>query len=155
MRPMFDHEKVEVYQPELQFIAWATKLIAEVTASGAPRVADACDHLDRAGLSAVFNAAEGNGKRQRQVRERYFDDARGSVMECASCLDALVAKGATTHERILDGKDMLVREYSMLTRLVQRLSDDECVREDEIEYDVPGLCRSARHKTKQVIHIQL
>ncbi|MBM4040119.1 MAG: four helix bundle protein [Planctomycetes bacterium] len=131
---MFDHEKLQVYQLELQFITWATKLMAEVMASGVPRVAETCDHLDRASLSALFNTAEGNGKRRRQVRVRYFDDARGSVMECASCLDALVAKGATTQERIIEGKDMLVREYSMLTRLVQRFSDDECVHEDEVAY---------------------
>jgi len=131
---MFDHEKLEVYQLELQFITWATKPMAEVMASGAARVADTCDHLDRASASALFNTAEGNGKRQRQVRVRYFDDARGSVMECASCLDALVAKGATTHEGILEGKEMLVREYSMLTKLVQRSSDDESVHEDEVGY---------------------
>jgi four helix bundle protein len=134
MKPVFDHEKLEVYQIELQFISWASKLMAEVMASGVPKVAETCDHLDRASLSALFNTAEGNGKRQRQVRVRYFDDARGSVMECAACLDALVAKGATTQERILEGKDMLVREYSMLTKLVQRFSDDECVHEDEAEY---------------------
>ena len=134
MKPMFDHEKLEVYQLELRFIAWATKLIEEMMASGAPRVAETCDHLDRASISALFNTAEGNGKRQRQVRVRYFDDARASVMECAACLDALVAKGAATEERILEGKEMLVREYSMLTKLVQRFSDDDSVREAEAEY---------------------
>jgi len=138
MAVMFDHEKLEVYQLELKFVSWAAKLIAEVMASGAPRVAETCDHLDRGSLSALFNTAEGNGKRQRQVRARYFDDARGSVMECASCLDALVAKGASTEERVREGKEMLVRIYSMLTKLVQRYSPDEAVQEAEADYGAPA-----------------
>jgi len=136
MVPTFDHEKLEVYQLELRFISWATELIAEVMASDAPRLAETCDHLDRASLSALFNTAEGNGKRQRQVRVRHFDDARGSVMECAACLDALVAKGSATVERIREGEQMLVRSYSMLTRRVQRFSPDDAVHEDEAAYGV-------------------
>ena len=66
------------------------------------------DHLDRASLSVLLNTAEGNGKRQRPIRARFFDDARGSAKECAACLDALVAKGVTTDERIPGGEDLVI-----------------------------------------------
>jgi hypothetical protein len=45
------------------------------------------------------NSVEGNGKRQGLQRARFFDDARGSALECAACLDASVAK-RITKERI-------------------------------------------------------
>ena len=61
---------------------------------------EASDHLDRASLSIVLNTAEGNGKRRKLIRAKFFDDARGSATECAACLDALVAKGVATKERI-------------------------------------------------------
>ncbi len=63
MNHKFDHEKLDVYQLELHFIAWATPLIVEVRKSAGSSVSETCDHLDRASLSSLFNTAEGNGKR--------------------------------------------------------------------------------------------
>jgi four helix bundle protein len=130
----FDHEKPDVYQLELRFVAWADDLIDEVLAKSLPRTRLTCDHLDRAGLSMTLNTAEGNGKRQRHIRGRFFDDVRGSTGECGACLDLLVAKKACDRERIADGKDMLVRIFEMLTKLVSRYSTDERVGETEVGY---------------------
>jgi four helix bundle protein len=125
---MFDHEKLDAYQLELRFIAWVTPLLEEVSASAKGKTREVCNQLDRASLSALLNTVEGNGKRQRPVRAKFFDDARGSATECAACLDALVAKRVATEERILDGKKMLVRIVSMLCGLIDR-------------FDVPGQLR--------------
>src|SRR5207248_9279626 len=99
------------------------------------------DQLDRASLSCLLNTAEGNSKRQRQVRVRYFDDARGSAGECAACLDALVAKRVCIRERVEPGKVMLVRIGQMLTGLVARYEDASRVREPAAVY-VAGPLRS-------------
>jgi four helix bundle protein len=125
MAGQFDHEKLDVYRLELHFVGWVTRLLEDVRRSERPRMTEVCDQLDRASLSALLNTAEGNGKRQRPIRARFFDDARGSAVECAACLDALVAKGACTFEIIQNGKEMLVRIVSMLTKLVQRYSSEE------------------------------
>src|SRR6267142_3604540 len=114
---LFDHEKLDVYQLELAFISWVTTLFEDLKDQKAGRVSEVCDHLDRASLSTLFNTAEGNGKRQRATRAKYFDDARGSTTECAGCLDALVAKRICTSERVIEGKQMLSRIFAMLTRL--------------------------------------
>lgn len=116
----FDHEKLEVYQLELQFIAWLTDLFADIQSSKAPRLAEVIDQLDRASLSALLNAAEGNGRRATQQRVRFFDDARGSATECAACLDAIVAKKACKPERVFEGKDMLLSVVSILSALISR-----------------------------------
>ena len=131
---LFDHEKLDVYQLELAFIGWVTSLFEELKEQKAVKTTEVCDHLDRASLSSLFNTAEGNGKRQRATRTKFFDDARGSATECAACLDALVAKRVCTGERLLEGKQMLVRIVAMLTKLVQMYSDDQRLREDEIQY---------------------
>lgn len=116
----FDHEKLEVYQLELQFLTWATDLLIEIRSSQQPHLRETFDQLDRASISALLNTAEGNGKRATQQRARYFDDARGSAMECAACLDALVAKRATTNKRIAEGKALLLRVVSILCKLVEK-----------------------------------
>ncbi len=136
MKRQFDHENLDVYQLELQFVAWVTPLLEEVRKLAGIRTTEVCDQLDRASLSALLNTAEGNGKRQRQVRAKFFDDARGSATECAACLDALVAKKACSVERIQDGKEMLVRIVEMLTKLVQLFEGQGQVREESGEYKI-------------------
>jgi four helix bundle protein len=134
MQPQFDHEKLEVCQLELRFLSWTSTLLDEVKRAHAVRIAEVSDQLDRASLSALLNTAEGNGKRQRQVRAKFFDDARGSATECAACLDALVAKGACVVERVREGKEMLVRIVSMLTKLVHLYSSENILREESGGY---------------------
>jgi len=136
-RTTFDHEKLDVYQLELRFIAWVTPLIAEAKSSATGNAREVCDQLDRASLSSLLNTAEGNGKRQRQLRARFFDDARGSATECAGCLDALVAKSVLTSKRVAEGKAMLLRIVSMLCGLVDRFDETGGrLREEAVEYRI-------------------
>jgi four helix bundle protein len=136
----FDHEKLDVYGFELEFIEWVTPLLDEATAVAKGRSREVCDQLDRASLSVLLNTAEGNGKRQRQVRAKFFDDARGSGTECAACLDALVAKKIVSSERISAGKDLLLKIVSMLSGLVNRFDTaSDVLREDSPEYSVEAI----------------
>jgi len=134
MRTYFDHEKLDVYQSELRFIAWVTALLVNIKQpSTNARIAEVSDQLDRASLSALLNTAEGNGRRQRRTRAKFFDDARGSVTECAACLDALVAKGVCSGGETDEGKQLLLRIASMLTRLIERFdfsSSSSIIREE-------------------------
>lgn len=133
---MFDHEKLEVYQLELRFVTWVTDLLEEVRVSGA-KTAETREQLDRASQSMVYNTSEGNAKRQPGLRTRYFDDARGSVMESASALDVLVAKRACEKDRIAAGKQMLERIAQMLVKLSPIDVKDGTVREERAEYEAP------------------
>ena len=81
---LFDHEKLEVYQLELQFLTWVTGLPNELRKKRNPALREVIDQLDRASLSALLNTAEGDGKRSTRQRARYFGDARGSATECAA-----------------------------------------------------------------------
>lgn len=139
MQRQLDHEKLDVYQIELQFVTWATDLMAELSGASETktrRITEAFDHLERASLSSLFNTAEGNGKRQMKMRAKFFDDARGSATECAACLDALVAKRACDEPRIEHGKGLLIRVVSMLSKLVDRFSPPEQVREEACRYEL-------------------
>ena len=128
----FDHEKLDAYQLELRFIAWLADLFEELHIAKPRRVAETLDQLDRASLSVLLNIAEGNGRRGSQQRVRFFDDARGSATECAACLDALVAKRATSGARTAEGKALLVRVVSILSKLIERFegsAGDEAARD--------------------------
>ena len=136
MNTQFDHEKLDVYQVELSFVAWATHLLEEIKVAPTGSYGEVCDQLDRASLSALLNTAEGNGKRQGRQRAKFFDDARGSAVECAACLDALVAKKLISQNRIAEGKAMLLRIVGMLTKLVDRFAvGPNHLHEDAQAYD--------------------
>jgi four helix bundle protein len=131
MEPLFDHEKLDVYGVELEFVAWTTVFFDDTCESPALHKRELFDQLDRASLSALLNTAEGNGKRPGRQRAKSFDDARGSAIECAACLDASVAKRIASEDRIRRGKEMLARIVAMFTRLVDRFDANEYrVRED-------------------------
>jgi len=132
---LFDHEKLDVYQLQLKFIAWVTPLLEDISKNAAAKTREVRDEIDRASLSSLLNTAEGNGKRQRQVRAKFFDDARGSATESAACLDALVAKGAMSEDLAIEGKRMLLRIVSMLCRLVERFDSAVALHEDSAQID--------------------
>jgi len=126
MNTNFDHEKSNGYQEAIKFVAWADELLEAL-----PKNLAVHSQLDRASTSIPLNIAEGNGKYTSPDRCRFFDIARGSALECAACLDVLVAK-----KRLVQagpGKEILIRIVSMLVGLIRSTSSDR-VHEDRVVY---------------------
>lgn len=148
---IFDHEKLHVYQAQLQFISWVTPLLEEAKTIARGKASEVCDQLDRASLSSLLNTAEGNGKRRGKVRARFFDEARGSATECAACLDALAAKGIFTPSKIVEGKAILAQDVSMLCGLVNRFDSTDCrCHEETVEYTADsGLADEPRKRKRK------
>src|SRR5688572_1418695 len=113
MKIYFDHEKLDVYREAIDFCGWVGDFLSSVTAKAAAK-----DHLDRASTSIPLNIAEGNGKFSRADRARFFEIARGSAVECAACLDVLVARKLTTEEATAPRKEQLVKIVQMLVGLL-------------------------------------
>src|SRR5213083_3650867 len=117
MRTYFDHEKLKVYQSAIAFITWSTDLLVQVEAKAAVK-----DQLARASTSIPLNIAEGNGKFAIKDRCRFLDFARGSALECAACLDVLVAKKLSDEAAVWSGKQQLFEIVSMLMGLINSLT---------------------------------
>lgn len=118
MTNAFDHEKLTVYQRSIAFVGWVETIIERQ-----PKALPARDQLDHASTSVPLNIAEGNGKFTPSDRCRFFDNARGSALECAACLDVLVAKKRLGAEEIKEGKAMLVEVVAMLVGLIRSNSN--------------------------------
>jgi len=128
----FDHEKLAAYQLSIRLVGWVTEILESV-----PKSLAVHDQLDRASTSIPLNIAEGNGKFTSPDRCRFFDNARGSALECAAALDVLVAKKKTNEAQIEPGKEMLHRIVSTLVGLIRSNSPDR-MHEDAVEYRVGG-----------------
>ena len=126
--PIFDHEKLDVYRLSVEYAAASYEIAKSLT--GASR--HIRDQWLRASQSIPLNIAEGNGKQSLKDKNRFFEIARGSALECAAIHDILMAietKGDDLNQR---GKSDLRRIVSMLTRLIQRSVRDT---QDTIEYE--------------------
>jgi len=122
----FSHEKLEVYQESIMFIAWLLSLL-----ESAGRIGDVKDQLDRASTSVPLNIAEGNGKYTRKDRCRFFDTAHGSALECAAALDVLVARNKVSARQIEAGKESLQKIVRMLMGLIKKNSTRDYERSDD------------------------
>ncbi len=110
----FDHEKLKVYQTAVLFVAWSSDLLTDI-----PKNISVHSQFDRASTSIPLNIAEGNGKYTAADRCRFFDIARGSALECAACLDVLVAKRIIEESLAVEGKGLLFKIVSMLVGLIR------------------------------------
>ena len=126
MKIYFDHEKLDVYREAINFCGWVGEFLASISAKSAAK-----DQLDRASTSIPLNIAEGNGKFSARDRARFFEMARGSALECAACLDALVVRKLVKEEPLAAQKERLVRIVEMLVGLLRRFSDRADVLREE------------------------
>ena len=111
--PVLGHEKLDVYQCSIEFLALSNELLERLP-NGYAFVAD---QLRRAALSIPLNIAEGAGKVTVPDRKRYFATARGSAMECGAILDSLKVMKKIDEPAFRQGKQLLVRIVSMLTKM--------------------------------------
>ena len=123
----FGHERLEVYRVALDYVGWVHQLCQRLKGAHG----NAKDQILRAAQSIPLNIAEGNGKATAGDRRRYFEIARGSVLECAAAQEVLEICGALAPGENATAKIILDRLAAMLTRLGQR---GYTVREAEAEY---------------------
>jgi len=114
----FGYERLIVYRKSLEFY-----LIAKTVLDRVPRNVAACDHLNRASESVPLNIAHASSCWSPSERIGYLGYANGSVLECAACLDVLVAKSLLAAERIRAGKRLLSEIVAMLLALKRTASD--------------------------------
>ncbi|HET6407785.1 MAG TPA: four helix bundle protein, partial [Chthoniobacteraceae bacterium] len=68
-----------------------------------------------------LNLAEGNAKFSPGERARFFQSAHGSAVECAACLDVLVARGMMNSKTANVGKDLLETVVAPILGLLAKL----------------------------------
>ena len=110
---MLSHEKLDVYQRSLEFLA----LVSELTETNERGDGPLLDQLRRASMSIPLNIAESSGRPKPQDRARFCGIARGSAMECNAILDVCKVTGRYSQENINRGKALLLRIVEMLSKM--------------------------------------
>ena|SRR5207302_9690954 len=110
---MLSFQKLDVYRCAVQFLALTAEVSAEVPRGNAALL----DQLRRAATSIPLNIAEAAGRTGRADAARTYAIARGSAMECAAVLDALLVLNIVEDKMHQRGGELLERIVAMLTRL--------------------------------------
>ena len=109
---MFNFRRLDVYGCSISFFKFSIPLTERVPVG----YHSLADQLRRAAISIPLNVAEGSGRFDKDER-RYFSIARGSALECAAIMDVLEALGTPSVEEVTQGRELLERIVSMLTKL--------------------------------------
>jgi four helix bundle protein len=125
MSEPFRHEKLIVYQKGMRFASLRGTLL-----KGLPRRVAACDHLDRGAESILVNIAHASSTWSPNERIVYLGHANGSALECAACLDVLVAKALLAAEEVYPGKSLLAEVVSILITMRKTATNRVCEEHD-------------------------
>ena len=112
---LFDHERLEVYQVAVDFLALAD----ELTVGLPPGRAYLGDQLHRASTSIALNIAEGAGEFSKKDKARFYRMALRSGTECAALVEVYRRLRLGQEKQLLTGREMLLRVVAMLIRLVR------------------------------------
>jgi four helix bundle protein len=110
---MLDHEKLDVYQRSIEFIALSVRMLNKLPKGNTIL----SDQLKRASISIPLNIAEGAGKTGPADKKKFYAIARGSAMECSAVFDVSNILGIVEEGMYAEGKELLKRIVSMLTKM--------------------------------------
>lgn len=145
---MSGHDKLRVYQRALSFLEYRDRVLGSFRS-----VVSACDHLCRASESVPLNIAHGAAVSSPRERMLYYSHASSSALECAACLDILLARKRIDSRFQAEGKQILHEIVSMLISM--RHVAENRLREDSGEYRVPGRKVSFDHEKLKAYHAAL
>jgi four helix bundle protein len=111
---MLSHERLDVYQCAIRFLAAALRIAEQLPRGQGPLA----DQFRRAAMSIPLNIAEGSGRAHGSPdRTRFRSIARGSAMECGAILDVARVLVAVSEEDWAQAKTLLVRIVEMLSKM--------------------------------------
>lgn len=111
---MLSHERLDVYQRSIEFLAAALRIAEKVPRGQAPLA----DQFRRAAMSIPLNIAEGSGRVPGSAdRTRFRCIARGSAMECGAIMDVVKLLDVAPEIDWARAKALLVRVVEMLSKI--------------------------------------
>lgn len=111
-----NHYKLDTYKSarELRFECY--KLIARLPDNERFNLTD---QIKRASISVVLNITEGCSRKSEIERKRYFEIARGSVVELDSCFDIIIECGYMNVEDLTKVGNLIKTEFILLTKMIK------------------------------------
>jgi len=74
--------------------------------------------IRRAALSVHLNVAEGSSRKSATERKRFYEIARGSIIEIDAALDVAARLGYTSKESLRELGILLIRSFQLISKMI-------------------------------------
>jgi len=110
------HTKLEVFQSSKKLVLSCYRLTKQFPDD---EKFGLISQIRRAGLSVHLNIAEGSSRRSKVERQRYFEIARGSVIEIDAALDIALCLNYCSEDGLQSTGFFIVETFKLLTGLMR------------------------------------
>jgi four helix bundle protein len=111
------HTKLDVYKCSRDFVLSCYKL-TKILPDEERFVLT--QQIRRAALSVHLNLAEGSSRKSNTERKRYYEIARGSIIEIDAALDICFGLNYLTIDAMQPSGDLMVRTFRMLSKMIEK-----------------------------------
>src|SRR5690606_10198498 len=77
------------------------------------------DQIRRASTSILLNISEGSSRKSKIERNRYYEIARGSVIEVDTCYDIILEENYLQHENLEELGKKIKTTFILLSKLIK------------------------------------
>jgi four helix bundle protein len=110
------HKQMDIYVVSKSFIIACYKL----TTTFPPQERfNMTQQIRRAALSVQLNIAEGSSRRSETERKRFYEIARGSIIEIDAAIDIAIELEYINKMEITELGELMIRCFQMLTKLIK------------------------------------
>ena len=109
------HTKLDVFRVSREFILACYKKTKHFPPEEKFAITQ---QIRRAALSVHLNIAEGCSRKSIAERKRFYEIARGSVIEIDTAFDISITLGYTTNENLRELGTLLIRSFQLISKMI-------------------------------------
>ncbi len=109
------HTKLDVFAVSKSFVLACYK---ETKSFPSEEKFGMISQIRRAALSVHLNVAEGCSRKSAVERKRYYEIARGSVIEIDAALDIAVGLEYTSKQELEELGKLMIRSFQMISKMI-------------------------------------
>ncbi|MEY8759815.1 four helix bundle protein [Chryseobacterium tongliaoense] len=112
-----NHYKLDVYQSARELRIECYRILSRIPNSERFNL---IDQIRRASTSVVLNITEGCSRKSEIERKRYFEIARGSVIELDSCFDIIIDSDYIKKEELMKIEKLIKTTFILLSGMLKK-----------------------------------
>lgn len=110
------HTELDVFQVTKKFVLACYQ---ETKAFPAEEKFGMVTQIRRAALSVHLNIAEGCSRKSGTERNRFFEVARGSVIEVDTAFEIALSLNYLQREQLIELSNLLLRSFQLISKMIQ------------------------------------
>jgi len=109
------HKKFDVYEITGQLVVECYRIVIRLPATEQYNLSQ---QIKRAAVSVRLNLAEGSSRRTSLERKRFYEIARGSLIEVDAAFEVCVELNYLNKDELKDVGNLLNRAFGMITKMI-------------------------------------